>query len=66
MAIIERRTDEERVPRDGEEVIRAAGGLIFRTAAGGEPEVVVVHRPAYDDWTFPKGKLEEGETEAQC
>ena len=27
----------------------------------GEPEVVVVHRPKYDDWSLPKGKLEEGE-----
>jgi 8-oxo-dGTP diphosphatase len=26
-------------------------------------EVVVVHRPAYDDWSFPKGKLHDGESE---
>ena len=30
------------------------------------PEVLLVHRPAYDDWTFPKGKLERGETEEEC
>jgi 8-oxo-dGTP diphosphatase len=28
--------------------------------------VLLVHRPAYDDWTFPKGKLERGETEEEC
>jgi 8-oxo-dGTP diphosphatase len=26
-------------------------------------EVLLVHRPAYDDWSFPKGKLEPGETD---
>ncbi len=29
-------------------------------------EVVLVHRPAYDDWAFPKGKLEPGETDEQA
>jgi 8-oxo-dGTP diphosphatase len=29
-------------------------------------EVLVVHRPKYDDWTFPKGKLEPGETDEVC
>jgi 8-oxo-dGTP diphosphatase len=29
-------------------------------------EVLVVHRPAYDDWSFPKGKLEPGETDEQA
>jgi 8-oxo-dGTP diphosphatase len=38
-------------------VIRAAGGVVLR---GGR--VLLVHRPTYDDWTFPKGKLEAGET----
>jgi 8-oxo-dGTP pyrophosphatase MutT (NUDIX family) len=28
--------------------------------------VLLVHRPAYDDWSFPKGKLEEGETWEQA
>ena len=28
--------------------------------------MLLVHRPAYDDWTFPKGKLERGETEEEC
>lgn len=47
------------------EVIRAAGGLVVkRTEAG--MAVLLVHRPAYDDWTFPKGKLEPGELEADA
>jgi 8-oxo-dGTP diphosphatase len=37
-------------------VIRAAGGLVVR-----DGRVLLVHRPRYDDWSFPKGKLEPGE-----
>ena len=48
------------------DVVRAAGGLLLRRSPEGRVEVVVVHRPAYDDWTFPKGKLDEGETEADA
>lgn len=44
--------------------VRAAGGLIFR-GLGDEIELVIVHRPRYDDWTFPKGKAEEGESDEQ-
>ncbi len=40
--------------------IRAAGGALWRPAAGGV-EVAVVHRPRYDDWSLPKGKLDRGE-----
>lgn len=46
--------------------VRAAGGVISRTALSGGTEVLVVHRPRYDDWSFPKGKLENGESEQQC
>lgn len=28
--------------------------------------MLLVHRPKYDDWTFPKGKVEDGETDAEC
>jgi 8-oxo-dGTP diphosphatase len=38
-------------------VLRAAGGLVVR-----DGKIVLVHRPQYDDWAFPKGKLEEGES----
>jgi 8-oxo-dGTP diphosphatase len=41
--------------------VRAAGGLVERTAPDGTVEVLVVHRPRYDDWSFPKGKLDPGE-----
>ena len=46
--------------------VRAAGGLVCRTVEGGTVEVVLVHRPAYDDWAFPKGKLQDGETEEEA
>ena len=39
--------------------------MVVRVGSGG-PEVLLVHRQEYDDWTFPKGKLERGETEEQC
>lgn len=38
----------------------AAGGVVVRRRQG-KTEVVLVHRPAYDDWSLPKGKLAEGE-----
>jgi 8-oxo-dGTP diphosphatase len=37
--------------------LRAAGGLVVR-----DGRVLVVHRPKYGDWAFPKGKLEDGES----
>ena len=43
--------------------VRAAGGLVHRRNDDGVDEILVVHRPAYDDWSFPKGKLEAGERE---
>jgi len=41
--------------------VRAAGGLVVRDGPDGT-EVAVVHRPRYDDWSLPKGKLEDGES----
>lgn len=43
-------------------MIRAAGGIVIRDQPGHGPEVLVVHRPAYGDWSFPKGKVDPGET----
>ena len=43
--------------------IQAAGSVVFRRVADGPREVLLVHRPKYDDWSFPKGKLERGEHE---
>ena len=40
--------------------VEAAGGVVLRGAVG-STEVLVVHRPRYDDWSLPKGKLERGE-----
>jgi 8-oxo-dGTP diphosphatase len=40
--------------------VRAAGGLVVRDGDRG-PEVALVHRPRYDDWSLPKGKLQDGE-----
>lgn len=41
--------------------VRAGGGVVWRQGATGDVEVLLVHRPRYDDWSFPKGKCEEGE-----
>jgi 8-oxo-dGTP diphosphatase len=40
--------------------IRAAGGVVVRERDG-RREVAIVHRPKYDDWSLPKGKLLPGE-----
>jgi 8-oxo-dGTP pyrophosphatase MutT (NUDIX family)/catechol 2,3-dioxygenase-like lactoylglutathione lyase family enzyme len=44
-------------------VVRAAGGVVWRRGAGGRLDVVLVHRPRYDDWTLPKGKVDPGESD---
>ena len=41
--------------------IQAAGAIVFRRVGDGPREVLLVHRPKYDDWSFPKGKLDRGE-----
>jgi 8-oxo-dGTP diphosphatase len=46
------------------ELVRAAGGLVTRPGPDGI-EVLVVHRPRYDDWSLPKGKAEPGETDEE-
>ena len=40
--------------------VRAAGGVV-RRVRDGVPEIAVVHRPRYDDWSLPKGKLDPDE-----
>ena len=42
--------------------VKASGGVVWRPAPDGAPELVVVHRPRYDDWSLPKGKLDPGES----
>jgi 8-oxo-dGTP diphosphatase len=41
-------------------VIAAAGAVVWRGSPNA-PEIALVHRPAYGDWSFPKGKLDDGE-----
>jgi 8-oxo-dGTP pyrophosphatase MutT (NUDIX family) len=42
-------------------IVRAAGAVLVRDGL-----VAVVHRPKYDDWTLPKGKLEPGEDDSDA
>lgn len=54
--------------RNEEESVSAAGGVLRRRVRRGwrrHDEVVVVHRPRYDDWSFPKGKRDPGESDVQ-
>ncbi|MCB0952070.1 MAG: NUDIX domain-containing protein, partial [Microthrixaceae bacterium] len=49
---------------DDRDLIRAAGGVVWRAHTGDLAdgvEVLLVHRPRYSDWSLPKGKLEPGE-----
>jgi 8-oxo-dGTP pyrophosphatase MutT (NUDIX family) len=46
-------------------MIRAAGGVVMRRRCG-DVEVLLVHRPRYDDWTFPKGKAHRREPDSEC
>ena len=45
--------------------VRAAGGVVRRSSPDGV-RVAVVHRPRHDDWSFPKGKLQAGESFEQA
>jgi 8-oxo-dGTP diphosphatase len=42
-------------------LVRAAGGIVRR-----DRSILLVHRPKYDDWTFPKGKAEGDESDEAC
>ncbi|MER7515267.1 NUDIX hydrolase [Streptomyces sp. NPDC126499] len=49
------------------DLVLAAGAVLWRPAASGEGiEIALVHRPKYDDWSHPKGKLKRGETAEEC
>ena len=54
------------MPPDPE--VRAAGGVVWRVSsrADGAVEVLLVHRPRYDDWSLPKGKCDPGESFEDC
>ena len=46
--------------------ILAAGAVLWRKSEKKKMEVLIIHRPKYDDWTFPKGKAEIGESLIAC
>ena len=46
--------------------MRAAGGVVWRREEDGVVQVLIVHRPRYDDWSLPKGKADPGESDAEC
>src|SRR5256885_16392425 len=48
------------------ELVRAAGGVIVGPGRSRRAEILVVHRPRYDDWTLPKGKCDPGESDEAC
>jgi 8-oxo-dGTP pyrophosphatase MutT (NUDIX family)/phosphohistidine phosphatase SixA len=54
----------------GEHVIKAAGGVVWRpresSKTSDDVEVAIVHRPRYEDWSIPKGKLAVGESVVEC
>ena len=47
--------------KPGSRLIKAAGGVAWRPGPDGEPEILLVHRKKYDDWSLPKGKTEPAE-----
>ena len=47
------------------EIIQAAGAIVWRKSKD-KTEVAVIHRPKYDDWSFPKGKVEINESLIAC
>lgn len=50
--------------RSGSRIVHAAGAVLWRPTDSANPglEVAVIHRPRYDDWSLPKGKVDPGET----
>ena len=46
--------------------ITAAGTVVLRDAPDGQTEVLLVHRPRYQDWSLPKGKLDPTSTWRLC
>lgn len=41
--------------------VHKAGGIVTRTTSEGEIELYLIHRPRYDDWSIPKGHIDDGE-----
>jgi 8-oxo-dGTP diphosphatase len=50
------------VTQGNDTIVQAAGCVLWRRSpVHGELEICLVHRPKYDDWSHPKGKLKRGE-----
>jgi 8-oxo-(d)GTP phosphatase len=47
-------------------VIKASGAVLWRRLSDDLIQVALIHRPKYDDWSFPKGKVELGESDIAC
>lgn len=58
-------TATDTVAEDDPVAVVAAGTLCWRTEKG-RLELLIIHRPRYDDWSWPKGKLDPGETTPEC
>lgn len=51
--------------RSAGRIVYAAGAVLWRPGSAdseGPVEIAVIHRPRYDDWSLPKGKVDPGET----
>ena len=57
--------DPDAAATPSDPTVVAAGGIVSRPTKNGT-EVLVVHRPRYSDWTFPKGKVDDGESLAEA
>jgi 8-oxo-dGTP pyrophosphatase MutT (NUDIX family) len=49
----------------GDAPILAAGGVLWRPAQDSF-EILLIHRPRYDDWTLPKGKVDAGDADLEA
>ena len=59
----------DQADQPGEEVsVTAAGAIPWRLNSVNKDqlEVLLIHRPRYDDWSWPKGKIDAGETIPEC
>lgn len=55
--------EQSKSPVAADKTIRAAGAVLWRPDGDSAPEVAIIHRPRYDDWSLPKGKVDAGEIE---
>lgn len=56
-----REAPSDKIEAMADGIVRAAGGVVWRTNGNNTVEILLVHRPGegYDDWTFPKGKRDD-------